>query len=191
MSNIQILNKETLSQKKYLLEYITFEKPDASGEFKNSAKEVYYRPDAIGVLLTDESRKMLLFTKQFRLPAFLNGSDSGYLIETCAGIIDEDESPEDTAHREAEEETGYSITNLTKIAGAYSSAGGITEFVHLYFANYSPESKTGEGGGLKDEGEDIELIEMSFDEAREKLLAGAFYDLKTITLLQHFFLTKA
>ncbi|MCR8557967.1 NUDIX domain-containing protein [Mucilaginibacter sp. BJC16-A38] len=186
MASIQILNKETLSDKKYPLQYISFEKPDKEGVFHNHEREVYFRPDAVGVLLVDEGQRKILLTKQFRLPAFLNGSDSGYLVETCAGIIDENETPEQTAHREAEEETGYQIKELEKIASAYTSAGGITEFVHLFIANYISEKDHPKTGGL--EGEDIQLIELGFDEAREKLKQGEFRDAKTIILLQHFFM---
>jgi len=188
MSNIQILNKETLSDKKYPLKYVTFEKPDADGVFHTIEKEVYFRPDAVAVLLVDDERKKLLFGKQFRLPAFLNGSDSGYLVEVCAGLIDDGENPEDTAHREVGEEMGYAITDLERVATAYSSPGGITEMIYYFTAQYSLESKTGEGGGLKEEGEHIELLEMSFDEAREKLLQGWFREAKTIMLLQYFFM---
>jgi GDP-mannose pyrophosphatase NudK len=186
MAAIQILNKQTLSNNKYLLKLIKFEKPDKDGVFHNQEREVYFRPDAVGVLLVDEKQKKLLLTRQFRLPAFLNGSDSGYLVETCAGLIDETETPEQTARREVEEETGYQITDLEKIAGAYTSAGGITEYVHLFIAPYQSEPNHAKTGGL--EGEDIELVEMSFDEAKEKLKQGGFRDMKTIILLQHFFM---
>lgn len=188
MSNIQILDKQTLSDKKYPLKYVTFEKPDADGVFHTVEKEVYFRPDAVAVLLVDDERKKLLFGKQFRLPAFLNGSDSGYLVEACAGIIDENETPETTAHREVGEEMGYEIHDLQRVASAYSSSGGLTEYIYYFIAKYTQQSKTGEGGGLKDENEDIEPVEMSFDEAREKLKQGWFIDAKTIILLQYFFM---
>lgn len=191
MSNIQILYKETLSERKYPLQYIAFEKPDQAGVFHNVAREVYFRPDAVAVLLIDEEREKILLVKQFRLPAFLNGSDSGYLIEACAGIVDDGETPEQTAYREVEEETGFQIHGLEKIASAYSCPGGTTEYVHLFTAKYTKDSKTGEGGGLAAEGESIELIELDFDEAKEKLKQGVFYDLKTILLLQHFFLSQS
>ena len=190
MSTIQILNKETRSDKKYLLQVISYEKPDAEGVFHNQQKEVYFRPDAVSVLLIDRQQKKLLLTKQFRLPAFLNGSDSGYLIEACAGLIDENETPEQTVRREVEEETGYQVNELEKIGGAYTSAGGITEFVHFFTAGYTSEAGHAKFGGLKDEGEEIELIEMRFDEAKEKLKQAVFLDAKTIILLQHFFLTQ-
>ncbi|HEY4324791.1 MAG TPA: NUDIX hydrolase [Mucilaginibacter sp.] len=190
MSTIQILNKETLSDRKYPLQYITFEKPDADGKFQNLAKEVYFRPDAAVVLLVDDERKKIMLIKQFRLPTFLNGNDHGYLIEACAGLIDEGETPEQTAHREVEEETGYQIYDLEKIGGAYSSPGGSTEYFHLFIAKYNKIGKTSKGGGLEEEGESIEVLELDFAEAREKLKNGEFRDVKTILLLQHFFLTK-
>jgi GDP-mannose pyrophosphatase NudK len=188
MATIQILNRETLSHKKYPLQNIRFERPDADGKFHTLEKEVYFRPDAVAVLLVDDKHKKILLGRQFRLPAFLNGCDKGYLVETCAGIIDEDETEEQTAYREVKEETGYQITNLNKIGGVYASVGGSTEFVHLFTANYTSDGQHSKSGGLAAEGEDIELIEMSLDEAKEKLKQGWFIDAKTVLLLQHFFL---
>ncbi len=190
MSTIQILDKQTLSEKKYRLQLVNFEKPDHEGGFHNLQKEVYYRPDTIAVLPVDEKNQKLLLTKQFRLATFLNGNDSGYLVEACAGIIDENETPEQTVYREAEEETGYKIENLQKIASAYTSPGGVTEFQHLFMAEYTSKNDHPKFGGLKEEGESIELIELSFDEALQKLTSGAFRDMKTIVLLQHFFLNR-
>jgi len=191
MSTIQILNKETLSERKYPLQYITFEKPDESGEFHNVAKEVYFRPDAVAVLLADQRQQKILLTKQFRLPTFLNGNDSGYLVEACAGLIDEDETPEQTARREAAEETGYEIGDLEKIGAAYSSPGATTEYMHLFIAGYTSDKAHQKFAGLKAEGESIELIELGFEEAKQQLMAGAFRDIKTILLLQHFFLNHS
>jgi nudix-type nucleoside diphosphatase (YffH/AdpP family) len=187
MSNIQILNKETLSERKYPLRYITFEKPDLKGKFRNVAKEVYFRPDVVAVLLVDDERKTILLVKQFRLPTFLNGNDSGYMLEACAGIIEVGETPDQTVYREAEEETGFRVHGLEKIGGAYSSPGATTEYIHLYIARYHKESKISAGGGLEAEGESIELKEFPFHEAKDQLKQGAFRDIKTILLLQHFF----
>ncbi len=190
MSTIQILDKQTLSEKKYKLQLISFEKPDNEGGFHNQQKEVYYRPDTVAVLPIDEKNQKLLLTKQLRLATFLNGNDSGYLVEACAGIIDEDETPEQTAYREAEEETGYVIENLEKVVSAYTSPGGVTEFQHLFMAEYTSKSDHPKFGGLKEEGESIELIELSFGDAQQKLASGAFRDMKTIVLLQHFFMNR-
>jgi len=190
MSTIQILDKQTLSEKRYKLQLISFEKPDNEGVFHNLQKEVYHRPDTVAVLPVDERNQKLLLCKQFRLATWLNGNDSGYLVEACAGVIDENETPEQTAYREAEEETGYKIENLQKIASAYTSPGGVTEFQHLFMANYTSKNDHPKFGGLKEEGESIELIELCFDEALQKLTSGAFRDMKTIVLLQHFFITR-
>src|ERR1700735_685089 len=190
MSTIQILDKQTLSEKKYRLQLIDFEKPDNEGSFHNLQKDVYYRPHTVAVLPVDEENQKLLLTKQFRLATWLNGNDSGYLIEACAGIIDENETPEQTAYREAAEETGYQIENLVKIASAYTSPGGVTEFQHLFMADYTSKNDHPKFGGLKEEGESIELIELSFGEALQKLTSGAFRDMKTIVLLQNFFMNR-
>jgi len=190
MSTIQILKKETLSDKKYPLKYVWYEKPDVDGVFHNQENEVYFRPEAVTVLLVNDKRKTILLTRQFRLPPFLHGSESGYIVEACAGIMDENETPEETVRREAQEEMGCHIRDLEKIAGAYTTSGASTEFVHFFIARYDEEDRAGKTGGLKDEGEDIELIEMGFEMAREKLKQGAFIDAKTILLLQHFFLNR-
>jgi GDP-mannose pyrophosphatase NudK len=140
MAAIQIVNKETLSDKKYPLKYITLQKPDQEGNMQEQQKEVYYRPDAVSILLVDKQARKFLFTRQFRLAAFLNGSDSGYLLEACAGIIDKTETPEQTAAREVMEETGYEISGLEKTGAVYTSPAGITEYVHLFVANYKSKA---------------------------------------------------
>jgi GDP-mannose pyrophosphatase NudK len=190
MATIQILNKEILSEKIYPLKYITFQKPDLRGKMHQQDNEVYFRPDAVAILLADDKKQQFLFTRQFRLPTFLNGSENGYLIEVCAGLIDEGETPEQAARREVEEETGYQAKEITKVLGIYPSAGGITEYVHLFTADFDIDSKHGVGGGKEGEGEDIKLVQMSFKDAREKLKQNWFNDAKTIILLQHYFLKR-
>jgi nudix-type nucleoside diphosphatase (YffH/AdpP family) len=190
MAAIQIVNEETLSDKKYPLKYITLQKPDREGNMRRQQKEVYYRPDAVSILLVDKQARQFLFTRQFRLAAFLNGNDSGYLLEACAGMIDETETPEQTAAREVVEETGYEISGLEKTGAVYTSPAGITEYVHLFVANYKSESSHAKRGGLASEGEDIELVEMDFDEALQKLQSGQIKDAKTLMLLQHYFLAN-
>ncbi len=188
MSDIKIIQEETLSDRKYPLKSYTFQRTGSKGQLLKKKNEVYFRPDAVTVLLVDSVNKKFLLTRQFRLPTYLNGSETGYLVEACAGLIDEGESPEETAHREVKEETGYPIRDLKKVASVYTSAGGITEFQRLYLATYDSNGEHSEGGGLEEEGEDIELVEISFDEARDTLQKGEFADAKTIMLLQHYFL---
>lgn len=188
MATINILDRETIPGTQYPLQTIKFQKPDLKGKLHELTNEVYFRPDAVAVLLADQENRQFIFTRQFRLPTFLNGSDSGYLLETCAGLIDEGETPEQAARREVGEETGYTIYDLNKIGAVYSSAGGITEYLHLFVASCNCKGRHGKGGGKPGEGEDIELIQLSFEEAHEKLRQGSFRDAKTVILLQYYFL---
>jgi GDP-mannose pyrophosphatase NudK len=188
MEEIRVFNQEILSDRKYPLKEISFEKPGQDGEKIKQLHEVYYRPDAVAVLMVDYKEEKILLSRQFRIPTFLNGNESGYLVETCAGLIDDMESPEEAAIREALEETGYTLSNLQKVGGVYPSAGGLTEYVHLFIAAYNSKGKHELGGGLKEEGENIENVEISFQEALEKVKTASFNDAKTLLLLQHFFL---
>lgn len=188
MSTIQILNRETLSDQKYPLKAFTYLKPDADGKMQEQKTEVYYRPDAVAALLYDQDKQKLLLTKQFRLPAYLNGDESGYLTEACAGLIDDGETPEQTIIREAKEELTVNISNLRKIGAVYTSAGGITEYLHLFVAAYDSLAFKSRLGGLATEGEVIEPIELNFEEAKTMLKDGQFNDAKTVMLLQYYFL---
>ncbi|WP_345952608.1 NUDIX domain-containing protein [Mucilaginibacter sp. PAMB04168] len=188
MTAIQIINREKLSERKFLLENVDYKKPDNSGKLIDMKAEVYHRPDAAAVLLYNAAQQKFLFTKQFRLPTFLNNNETGYLVEACAGLIDEGETPEYTAIREAEEELGCKVTNLKRVGGVYTSAGGITEFVHLFIAPYNDNDERGDGGGLPDEGEAIQITEMTYEEARDSLREGKLNDAKTVMLLQYYFL---
>lgn len=186
MATINITNRETIAGTTYPLQKITFQKPDLQGHMHQQVNEVYFRPNAVAVLLADPKAEQFLLTRQFRLPAFLNGSEKGYLAEVCAGLIDEGETPEQAVRREVGEETGYPIGEPEKVGGVYTSAGGITEYVHLFVAAYDRTAKHSKGGGKAGEGEDIELLEIGFAEAREQLKQGSVRDAKTLLLLQHY-----
>lgn len=184
MTSINILRSETLSEKKYLLQSITFEITDSKGQLQKQKREVYIRPHGSALLLYNPVKKTILLSRQFRLPIWLI-DDSGNVIETCAGIIDEGETPQQAVIREAEEELGYQISSVNKIGGIYPSPGALSELIHLYIAEYSEDMKVHDGGGKTEEGEDIEVLELSFDEVRNMLKKGEFTDAKTIILIQH------
>jgi GDP-mannose pyrophosphatase NudK len=188
MKNIEILNQELLSDRKYPLKDITYNKPDLHGNLHQQKSEVYFRPDAVAVLLVDLDKKVFLLTRQFRMPTYLNGNKSGYILEACAGLIDEGESPEETAKREVKEETGYSIDDLNKVGAIYTSGGGITEYLHLFIARLDSAGPHEDGGGLEEEGENIEIVTVSFQQAEEELRNGKINDAKTLMLLQHYFM---
>jgi GDP-mannose pyrophosphatase NudK len=190
MKEININSRALLSDKAYRLEEISFTKFGIDGDKHEQTHEVYYRPDAVSVLLVDRENEEFILAQQLRLPVFLNphGSTDGYLLEACAGLIEEGEQPEQAVIREAREETGYRVANPVKIGGIYTSAGGITEFLHLFIAEVEQADHQDEGGGAEGEGEDIELVRLKFSEAKQRLEKGEINDAKTMLLLQHYFL---
>jgi len=123
-------------------------------------------------------------TRQFRLPTYVNGNDSGLLIEACAGLLDKDNA-EDCIKKETEEETGYRISKVQKIFESYMSPGSVTETLHFFVAEYAESMKVSVGGGLEDEQEHIEVLELNFNEADSMIESGEIKDAKTIMLLQY------
>jgi len=150
----------------------------------NQKRESYDRGDGATVLLYNKVKKTVILTKQFRVSTFLNGNDSGFVLETCAGMLDNDK-PEACIIREIEEETGYRVNSVTKLFKAYSSPGALTEILHYFIAEYSEDMKVNEGGGLDSEHEDIEVLEMPFEFAVNMITTGEIEDIKTICLLQY------
>ena len=117
----------------------------------------------------------------------MNGNPDGFLVEACAGILDTLD-PETCIRKEVLEETGYRVGEVEKIFEAYMSPGSVTEILHFFLARYSPEDRVGRGGGLSEEQEEIEVVEVTYDQARGMLDRGEIRDAKTIVLLQHLFL---
>lgn len=152
------------------------------GSWQPQLREVYDHGDAACVLLCDVARGMVILTRQFRLPVYLGGDDPA-LIEACAGLLDGD-TPEHCARREAEEETGYRVGTLTHLFDAYPSPGSLKEKLSFFIGTYDAGSRLSAGGGLIHEGEDIEVLELPFDTARQMLARGEIMDAKTIMLLQ-------
>ena len=113
----------------------------------------------------------MLLTRQFRFPAYVNGHPDGMLIETAAGLLDDDD-PETAIRREAAEETGVDDRRAEHVFDAYMSPGSVTERLHFFAAPYTPADRTGAGGGVADEGEDIEVVELPFDEALAMIADG-------------------
>ncbi len=126
----------------------------------------------------------MLLIRQFRMPTFVNDYH-GYLIEAAAGLLD-DASPEERIRLEAEEETGYRVGHVEKIYAAFMSPGSVTERIHFFIGEYQPGDRVGGGGGLEEEGEDIEVLELGFEHAFAMVQSGEIVDGKTIMLLQHF-----
>src|SRR5688500_15237390 len=152
IDRVKIIHTDTLSEDKYTFKKITYEYFKQDGSRHEKSREVYDKGDAAAVLLYNKEQKTVILTKQFRLPVFVKGNNSGMLIEACAGRLDNDTS-EDCARREAEEETGYKINDVQKIFEAYMSPGTVTELLYFFIAAYNKSMKVNEGGGAKGEEE--------------------------------------
>lgn len=186
MNNPKISIKETklLSDNWYILNKVTFDYQKPDNTVITQQREVYDRGNGAAILLYNTTNKTIILTRQFRLPTYLNGNESGMMVEVCAGLLDKDE-PEQCIIRETEEETGYRLTKVKKIMETYMSPGAITEILYLFVGEYDASMKVSEGGGLEHEQENIEVIEMAFDEAYHKIETGELQDAKTIMLLQY------
>mgnify|MGYP001051352206 FL=1 len=182
--HVKLLDVQVLSDNWYVLRKVTCSLRRRDGQWQTMSREAYDRGNGAALLLFDPRRSTVVLTRQFRLPAFLNGCADGLLIETCAGLLDGDD-PETCIRREAEEETGYRVRQPRKVSEAYMSPGSVTEKLHLFVAEYEPGDRIRSGGGLEGEGEDIEVIEMPLADALAGIANGTIQDGKTIMLLQH------
>lgn len=182
--NIKIISKEILSDNWYTLNKITFEQLKSDGTREVLSREAYDRGNGATILLYNKENQTVILTRQFRLPTYINGNESGMLIETCAGLLDLD-NPETAIKRETEEETGYKIKDVKKVFEAYMSPGSVTEILYFFVAEYSKDMKVSEGGGHHDEQENIEVLEMPFRDAVAMIANGEIKDGKTIMLLQY------
>jgi nudix-type nucleoside diphosphatase (YffH/AdpP family) len=184
ISDIKITDTKLLSDNWYILKKITYDYSKPDGSRHSQSREVYDRGNGATILLYNKEQQTVVLTRQFRLPSFVNGNESGMLIEACAGLLDND-NPEDCIRRETEEETGYKISAVQKIFEAYMSPGSVTEILHFFIAAYTKEMKLSDGGGAQHEEENIEVLEVSIEDALKMIDSGEIRDAKTILLLQY------
>ncbi|MFQ3174926.1 MAG: nudix-type nucleoside diphosphatase (YffH/AdpP family) [Flavobacterium sp.] len=181
---IEIKKTDLLSDNHYLLNKVTFDYQKNDHSWITQKREVYDRGNGSAILLYNTQQKTVILTRQFRLPTYLNGNKTGMMIEVCAGMLDQD-NPEQCIIRETEEETGYRLTRVHKVMQTYMSPGAVTEILYLFVGKYDESMKVNEGGGLEQEQENIDVMEMPFDEAYSMIESGQIKDAKTIILLQH------
>jgi len=180
---IRVKDVRLLSDNHYTLKTTTFEWLRANGEWQTQHRESYDRGNGATLLPYHLEQRTVVLVRQFRYPAYVNGYDD-LLIEAVAGLLD-NASPEARIRAEAEEETGYRLREVHKVFEAFMSPGSVTEKLHFFVAEYEPEMRVGSGGGIADEGEDIEVLELSIDEALAMIADGRIVDAKTIMLLQY------
>ncbi len=182
-SNVRINNVSVLSDNWYTLRKVVFDYRNRHGEWSTHEREAYDRGNGATILLVDWSRRTVLLTRQFRAPAYLNGHVDGMLVETAAGLLDEDDAIT-AIRREAIEETGYRVTDVTQVFELFMSPGSVTERIAFFVGEYSPADRHNEGGGVQAEGEDIEVLELAIDDALAQMREGQIIDGKTVLLLQ-------
>ena len=180
---VRIIGQELLSDNWYTLKRVTFELKRRDGQWQRQTREVYDRGNGATILLYNRRRRTVLLTRQFRIPAYVNGHD-GFLVETAAGLLD-DASPEQRIREEVAEETGYRIGEVKKIFEVFMSPGSVTERVYFFIGEYEDQDRHGDGGGLAEEGEDIEVLEVGYEEALRMMDSGQIMDGKTVMLLQY------
>ncbi|MBK4723847.1 GDP-mannose pyrophosphatase [Pantoea agglomerans] len=180
---VRNIREQLLSDNWYTLKKYTFELLRRDGSWQEQSRESYDRGNGAVVLLYHKARKTVVLTRQFRLPIFVNGHH-GFLIEATAGLLD-NASPEARIIAEAEEETGFRITHIEKVFESYMSPGSVTEKLFFFIAEYSDDDRQGSGGGVAEEGEDIEVLEWPFSRALDAVRSGEIMDAKTIMLIQH------
>jgi len=180
------MKKVLIERKRYILDdffkieeaYMRFEQ--FNGEMSPLLRQLTLeRGNSVAVLVFNRSTDKLILIRQFRYPTYRNGD--GWTIETIAGMVDPGETPEESARRESQEETGLSIDRFEPITAFYPSPGGSSEKIYLYYCEVSGEqAKYKKSGGLLAVGEDIKVIELTLAEALAKIKTGEIADAKTI-----------
>lgn len=180
--NIEVIKDKVLSDNYFILRNITYDLTRKNGDVIRHKREVYDRGNGATILLYNPEKKSVVLIRQFRVATWVNGNEDGRLIETCAGLLDDDE-PEVCIRKEAVEETGYAVSEVRKVFELYMSPGGVTEIVHFFIARYDDSIRANNGGGVEDE--DIEVLELPFAQALEMMKSGEIRDGKAVILLQY------
>ena len=165
------------------LESVRFDYRRHDGAWESQTREIYHRGHGAAILLHDVRRRTVVLVRQFRYPAHA-ATGRGFLIEAAAGMLEDDDAAR-TVVAEVEQETGYRIGTPEFLFAAYVSPGSVTERIHFFAAPFERDERVGEGGGLAEEGEDIEVLEIGIDDALDMIPDGQIEDMKTILLLQH------
>lgn len=188
-SKVKNVKKILLSDNWYTLNKIVFDYKMPNGQWVEQARESYDRGNGAAVLLYNKKKQTVILISQFRMPTYMNGNETGVMIEVTAGLLDGDD-PQTCVIKEAEEESGFRVNKVEKVFEAYMSPGAVTEIIHFYIAAYDDTDKVSEGGGVAAEQEDITVLELDFKKAVAMISSGEIKDAKTIMLLQYLLINE-
>jgi nudix-type nucleoside diphosphatase (YffH/AdpP family) len=179
---VKLHGMTVLADDHYVLRRADFEWRRGDGTWQRQSRESYALGEAVAVLPWDRTRDRVLLIRQFRWPVY----EEGYrelLVEAIAGKLDAD-TPEGCARREAMEEAGVTLDDLRLVSFCFPSPGAVKERMSVFLAGYDSAAPRQKGGGQPDEGEDIEVFEVTLDEGLAMIARGEIIDAKTILLLQ-------
>jgi nudix-type nucleoside diphosphatase (YffH/AdpP family) len=181
--SVRICGIDTIAEVKGRLISVSYEQRRRDGELQSRKREIYDHGNSAVILPYDPDRKTVLLARQLRLPIFLqDGSER--TIEACAGKLD-GEKAERRIIKEMHEELGYRISDVERLFELYVSPAAVMEKIVFFTCIYSPANRVSEGGGLKEEGEDIEVVEVPLQQAAAMVSAGEIVDAKTVVLIQY------
>lgn len=179
---IKILERNVVWEKFIRIERLTIEQQLPDGRMVTLDREVHDHGQAAAILLYDPARGTVILVRQFRAGAHMAGGP-GFLLEIPAGLLEGD-APAEAIRREAMEETGYFVGEAHHLFDFFASPGTLTEKVALFAAFVSASDRVMEGGGLDEEHEYIEVVELPLEEAFAMISTGDILDAKTIMALQ-------
>jgi ADP-ribose pyrophosphatase len=181
---IRNLRIEVLSDAWFVLRRATFEQQADDGSWIAAQREAYDRGNGAAALLHDPARNTILLVRQYRLPVHLNDHPDGMLLEVPAGLLDDDENAEQALRRELEEEVGHRVGPLRRLFRLYMSPGSVTEHLTFFAGNYDRDTRTSAGGGDRAEGEHLDVVELTLEDAARGIETGQICDAKSVLLIQ-------
>jgi GDP-mannose pyrophosphatase NudK len=181
--SVRICDIETIAHNQGKLVSVSYEQRRRDGEQQERTREIYHSDNSTVILPYDPDRKTVLLARQLRLPVFLQDGMER-TVEACAGKLD-GEKAERRIMKEMQEELGYKVSKIERLFELYVSPASIMEKTVFFTCTYSPANKVSDGGGLKEEGEDIEVVETTLTEAAAMIVSGEIVDAKTVVLIQY------
>ncbi|KAK7015182.1 Nudix hydrolase 14, chloroplastic [Halocaridina rubra] len=184
MDKIQDVSVEPMTKSNFVHPYRMHYK-------QNGRKKIWdlvMQHESVAIIIYNTDIKKMIFVRQFRPAVYFSNvrqvdpdcksvdttkfpGDSGFTLELCAGIHDKDQSLLHDAKDEVLEECGYDVPleKFEKVITYRSGVGVTGDLATLFYVEVTNDMKLASGGGLEDEGEMIDVVEMSIPEVRALL----------------------